>query len=444
MTKYLSGRVKLRDYTGLTTDRYKYLGLDQAEPNLGNPIGALPAVPSGTQFQIISVDSRPGERFWVPIQGGLIPGSISVFEEGTLVGTLSSITQFNFVGAGIGVSANNLGIAATITIAPPGADNSVLFKDSGDFATSTGLTFDDSTDLLSVGGALDINNGSRFRVTSSGLVGIGTTNPTQELHVVGDIRLTGTIVDQANSAGNTGQILVKNGTGGISYINQGSVQAGAGGNVKELQYHNTGGLIDGATGFVYDVSTQFVGLGVANPGKKLDVSGDIRVDGTSNLSNVVISGFTTHNANASFQDNDKLFFGTGLDLSIFHDSQNSYIDDNGVGDLNIRTINGTAVNIIGGGSGLTDYMGRFVSGAAASLYFNKLEKLSTTVYGIDVTGTVSADGLIVSGIATLPQTSFTGDVEVQNFKVTGISTLGNIKLQSNTLATQSGLSLIHI
>ena len=83
-------------------------------------------------------------------------------------------------------------------------------------------------------------------------------------------------------------------------------------------------------------------------------------------------------------------------------------------------------------------MGRFVSGAAASLYFNKLEKLSTTVYGIDVTGTVSADGLIVSGIATLPQTSFTGDVEVQNFKVTGISTLGNIKLQSNTLATQSG------
>ena len=340
MTKYLSGRVKVRNYTGLTSDRYKYLGLDQAEPNLGNPIGALPAVPSGTQFQIISVDSRPGERFWVPIQGGLIPGSISVFEEGTLVGTLSSITQFNFVGAGIGVSANNLGIAATITIAPPGADNSVLFKDSGDFATSTGLTFDDSTDLLSVGGALDINNGSRFRVTSSGLVGIGTTNPTQELHVVGDIRLSGTIVDQSNSAGVTGQVLVKNATGGLSYINQGSVQAGAGGNVKELQYHNSSGLIDGATGIVYDVSTQFLGIGAANPSKKLDVSGDIRVDGTTNLSNVVISGFTTHNANASFQDNDKLFFGTGLDLEIYHVDEGgagqSIIAETGTGDIQIR------------------------------------------------------------------------------------------------------------
>ena len=183
MTKYLSGRVKVRNYTGLTTDRYKYLGLDQAEPNLGNPIGSLPGVPSGTQFQIVSVDSRPGERFWVPIQGGLIPGSISVFEEGTLVGTLSSITQLNFVGSGIGVSASNLGIAATITVAPPGVDNSVLFKDSGDFATSTGLTFDDSTDLLSIGSALDINNGSRFRVTNTGLVGIGTTNPVSYTHL---------------------------------------------------------------------------------------------------------------------------------------------------------------------------------------------------------------------------------------------------------------------
>ena len=384
MTKYLSGRVKVRNYTGLTTDRYKYLGLDQAEPNLGNPIGSLPGVPSGTQFQIVSVDSRPGERFWVPIQGGLIPGSISVFEEGTLVGTLSSITQLNFVGSGIGVSASNLGIAATITVAPPGVDNSVLFKDSGDFATSTGLTFDDSTDLLSIGSALDINNGSRFRVTNTGLVGIGTTNPTQELHVIGDIRLTGTIVDQNNAAGNTGQVLVKNATGGLSFINQGSVQAGAGGNVKEFQYHNSGGLVDGATGVVYDVSTQFVGLGVANPSKRLDVSGDIRVDGTTNISNVVISGFTTHNANASFQDNDKLFFGTGLDLEIYHNTNDSIIA-NGTGIFSIR---GDDIRLQKGNG--TETMLTAASDGAVGLYFNANKKLDTTIYGIDVTGTVSA------------------------------------------------------
>ena len=89
MTKYLSGRIKVKPVSGLSTDRYNYLSLDQAEPNLGAPISPLPTVPSGTQYQIIGVDGHPGKRYWIPIQGGLIPGSISIYEEGSLVGSLS-------------------------------------------------------------------------------------------------------------------------------------------------------------------------------------------------------------------------------------------------------------------------------------------------------------------------------------------------------------------
>ena len=37
MVKYLSGRQKLRPSDKLTEDRYQYLGLDQAEPNLADP-----------------------------------------------------------------------------------------------------------------------------------------------------------------------------------------------------------------------------------------------------------------------------------------------------------------------------------------------------------------------------------------------------------------------
>ena len=104
MPKYLSGRVKRRDQAFLSTDRYQYLGLDQTEPNLGDPTNPLfPEVPLGEQFQIVSVRDKPGERFWVPVGGGIIPGSISVFEEGSLVGTEKSITQLNFVGTGISV-----------------------------------------------------------------------------------------------------------------------------------------------------------------------------------------------------------------------------------------------------------------------------------------------------------------------------------------------------
>ena len=100
MPKYLSGRVKRRDQAYLSTDRYQFLGLEQAEPNLGDSpsLTGSPNIPAGQQYQIVSLIERPGERFWVPIGGGIIPGSISVFDEGSIVGTLNSKTQLNFLG----------------------------------------------------------------------------------------------------------------------------------------------------------------------------------------------------------------------------------------------------------------------------------------------------------------------------------------------------------
>ena len=53
MTKYLSGRIKVKPVSGLSTDRYNYLSLDQAEPNLGAPISPLPTVPSGTNIKLL-------------------------------------------------------------------------------------------------------------------------------------------------------------------------------------------------------------------------------------------------------------------------------------------------------------------------------------------------------------------------------------------------------
>ena len=44
MTKYNSGRVKRFPQTGITSDRYEYLGLEQAEPDLGDPIIGVSSV----------------------------------------------------------------------------------------------------------------------------------------------------------------------------------------------------------------------------------------------------------------------------------------------------------------------------------------------------------------------------------------------------------------
>ena len=134
MPKYLSGRVKREPQDRLDPERYKYLGLASAEPNLGDP-NTSPPVPAGEQYQLITVPGKPGERFWVPTGGGLIPGAISVYDEGTLVGVSNSITQFDFVGAAVEATVQpqangDPGIMAkidvrpvTIDAAPPNAPN---------------------------------------------------------------------------------------------------------------------------------------------------------------------------------------------------------------------------------------------------------------------------------------------------------------------------------
>ena len=86
--------------------RSKYVGINNEAP------------PIGDQYQIISVPGHPGRRYWVPKGGGLVPGAISIYDEGVLVGTADSITQLNFVGAAVTAAAQPLGIAATMTIIP--------------------------------------------------------------------------------------------------------------------------------------------------------------------------------------------------------------------------------------------------------------------------------------------------------------------------------------
>jgi hypothetical protein len=109
--------------------------LDQAEPNLGDPEVPGETIPVGTQYQVVSLLERPGERYWIPVGGGLIPGAISVYEEGTITppGGISSITQLNFKGNAITVQGylnldGSPGISATITVFSPGNNQEILFN----------------------------------------------------------------------------------------------------------------------------------------------------------------------------------------------------------------------------------------------------------------------------------------------------------------------------
>ena len=194
---FLSKRVKKKSQTGLTTDRYEFLGLDQAEPDLGDPlvglssIGVNPAPIGGSKYVLIAAGGNTGKRYWVDTSTlsstGLIPGSFTVFNNNIQVGAANSFNRFNFVGSGVTVDSVSsdpslqTGIATvriTVTdLVGPGNVNSIPYKGSNGF----------------LAGATDF-------VYSSGSIGIGTTVPTATLEVVGSMKVSGTITGTATTA----------------------------------------------------------------------------------------------------------------------------------------------------------------------------------------------------------------------------------------------------
>tara|TARA_R110001592_G_scaffold8118_1_gene45004 strand:+ start:1784 stop:3166 length:1383 start_codon:yes stop_codon:yes gene_type:complete len=117
------------------------------------------------------------------------------------------------------------------------------------------------------------------------------------------------------------------------------------------------------------------------------VTGSIQPNGAANTvkaNTFIVTGGTS---SGKFGDSNKLNFGAGDDLQIYHDGSNSYIDDAGTGSLKIRS--GT-LTISNAGGNKTSAL--FSSGGAQTFYHNNNVKLVTSNTGITVTGTVDVNG----------------------------------------------------
>ena len=144
-------------------------------------------------------------------------------------------------------------------------------------------------------------------------------------------------------------------------------------------------------------------------------------------------------AQINFGDNAKAVFGAGSDLQIYHDGSNSYITEGGdqTGDLFIRASNLKLTNASG------DFFLWGRNADSVRLYHNNAQKLETTATGIDVTGTVTADGLTVentsSATASLVAYAGTQDAEVQI-----VAARGNVSGPDSRLKfyTNNGTSLV--
>ena len=155
----------------------------------------------------------------------------------------------------------------------------------------------------------------------------------------------------------------------------------------------------------------------------------------------------TVSGNISLSDNNKIIFGAGNDLEIFHDGVNSYINDVGTGSLYIK---GSSDMSLQSATGETYF--NAIADGATTLYHNNASKVATTATGATVTGTVTADGLTVDtntlhvdsannrvGIANLtPTTALDVTGTITGTNVTATATVSGATVSSTGNVTATG------
>jgi len=195
MPKYFSKKVKTTPNSGLSSDRHLFVNLEQAEPNLGYPgekIGGLPL--SENYYKLITIDGGSlMDRYWVTESPATLSNGLSIYDEGVLVGSADSVSKLNFQGDLI--QASSSGSISTVTFGPAaGNEGRVVFVDgSGSFALSDKLLFNSSSGILTVTEGFDVGTGGTIFTVKNFNVGINTSNPTERLHVNGNVLIDGTL-----------------------------------------------------------------------------------------------------------------------------------------------------------------------------------------------------------------------------------------------------------
>jgi len=141
-----------------------------------------------------------------------------------------------------------------------------------------------------------------------------------------------------------------------------------------------------------------------------DVTGDAVINGDLTVKGTTLTVDSAAAQEIRLGDNDKMTFGdaTGGDLQIYHDGSHSYISDQGTGNLRVYAANFQLRNAAG-----TETMLSATPGASVNLFYNGSQKLATTSTGVDITGTLTSDGLTVDGATTINSAAtFTGNTNI--------------------------------
>ena len=325
--------------------------------------------------------------------------------------TSQSLETRNVNVAGVTTFSGTVHVGAAITIYPASGIISAT-SIRGDGRNLINIPTSQWTDLNSGLGHTSIYN--------EGFVGVSTNDPRFTFQVGGNNDLT-TFASGVgiNSTGNivaTGVITATNFKGDL----QGNQVIGnLIGNVNATSGVSTVGTVKFDSGHVYN--TLSVG------------STNLNVSGVSTLGVSTFTGNVSFGSSALFGDNDRVIFGGGSDLQIYHSSTHSWIEDTGTGNLVLK---GSRVDIqdTSGNELLSAEGGQYVK-----LSYGATERLRTSTTGVTVNGVAVAGqftGAVNAGVATI-----TSKLDLDSISSQGINTSTP---QSNIHVYQSGISSVHL
>jgi len=236
-------------------------------------------------------------------------------------------------------------------------------EQSGTWGDTTNTNFDIIDRVLSGVGSITLSGTTHTLTTSDGSLSDGHY---KVLLLGGSPSGTNTVTISPNDQDK--MYLVKNDSGQSVIFTQGS-----GGNVTIINGETAWIFANGAGSGAQVQKASFIPDLVSDTSPQLGGNLDV------NAKNIVFG-------DSSGASDDRLTFGAGTDMSIYHDGSNSFITESGTGNLKIQ---GSQVAIESPDGGET--LASFVDDGAATLFYDNSAKIVTTSAGVDVTGTVQGD-----------------------------------------------------